>query len=92
MDEYLTGGVDAIRVYDDRSASDADTERFMLDLRTSRGVEMASIRCPEPVLNGILDGGLAVVEGGRLRLTDTGFLVLNEVVLRLQNHDPGALR
>ena len=77
---------------DERSESEIETERFMLDLRTSRGVDVESIRCPETVINGILDGGLASVEDGRLRLTNRGFLVLNEVVLRVRDDESGTPR
>lgn len=69
------------------AGGDGPVEHLMLALRTDRGVESASVA---PAIVGELTGaGLALVDGGRLWLTDRGFLVLNDIVLRLA---PGARR
>lgn len=86
IDDYLARagtGVDAGRVYDDPTAEEREMERLMLQLRTSGGVVVEGLRCSDDVVNGILEDGLAVVDGGRLMLTNRGYLVLNDIVLRL---------
>jgi oxygen-independent coproporphyrinogen-3 oxidase len=80
----LAGGpVEARRVYDDLGPEEAETERVMLALRTSRGAKLESLRCPDGAINAILNEGLGVTVAGRLKLTDRGFLLLNEIVLRV---------
>ena len=83
LSDYAEGAVENGRIYDERTTADLETERLMLGLRTSRGLALESLHCPEGVLNGIFGEGLATVSGNRIRLTDRGYLVLNEVVLRL---------
>jgi oxygen-independent coproporphyrinogen-3 oxidase len=79
-----TGGqLEEGRVYDNATPAQLEMERVMLGLRTDRGVNVKSLHCPDGEINAILEGGLGVVHEGRLRLTARGFLVLNEVVLRL---------
>jgi putative oxygen-independent coproporphyrinogen III oxidase len=60
---------------------DARMEAVMLGLRTDRGVALAD--CDGAVLREFIAEGLATVDEGRARLTDRGYLVLNDVVLRL---------
>jgi oxygen-independent coproporphyrinogen-3 oxidase len=83
LQSYLefSGSGDPLR--DRRTPADVETERVMLGLRTAEGLAAESLRCPDGVLDAILAEGLAVVAGGRFRLTDRGFLVLNEVALRV---------
>jgi oxygen-independent coproporphyrinogen-3 oxidase len=60
---------------------DGRMESIMLDLRTDRGVALAD--CDGSAIREFVADGLAVVDGGRARLTDRGYLLLNDVVLRL---------
>ena len=70
-------------MYDNATPAELEVERVMLGLRTDRGVAVKSLHCPDGEISAILKGGLGVVHEGRLRLTARGFLVLNEVVLRV---------
>jgi oxygen-independent coproporphyrinogen-3 oxidase len=86
LESYLEpagGPQEARRIYDDPAPEEKETERLMLALRTSRGAELESLRCSDGAINAILDEGLAVTGDGRLRLTDRGYLLMNEIVLRL---------
>lgn len=73
-DEHL-----AARLYDE--GGDTRLESLMLALRTDRGVDGAAYDAH--AVDELASEGLAVVETGRVRLTDRGYLVLNDVVLRL---------
>jgi oxygen-independent coproporphyrinogen-3 oxidase len=70
-------------IFDDTGPEEAKTERLMLSLRTDKGIALEGLSCPEATINGILEEGFAEVSGGRLRLTDHGFLLLNEIALRI---------
>lgn len=86
LDAYLeTAALPGERrwVFDDAGPEQVETERLMLSLRTDRGVAVEALSCPQAVINAILEGDLAGISEGRLRLTDRGYLLLNEVVLRL---------
>jgi len=86
LDGYLSragGSLEADRVYDSPDPSAVALERLMLGLRTSRGVPLEALHCPGDEINVMLEQDLARVERGRLRLTDRGYLMLNEIVLRL---------
>ncbi len=74
----------AARVHDE--GGDARLESTMLALRTDRG--LAREACETRAVEGLVDEGLAIVETGRVRLTDRGYLVLNDVVLRLIEQTP----
>jgi len=71
------------RIVDDSRAAEAEVERLMLALRSDRGFPVESLRCPPGAKDAILNEGLAQVKDGLLRLTDRGYLLLNEIVLRL---------
>jgi putative oxygen-independent coproporphyrinogen III oxidase len=77
--EYPRG----IRRRDRRGAGEKALERIMLGLRTSAGVPLSIVAAPPEAIEGIRAEGLALVGGGRIRLTDRGFLVLNEIIHRL---------
>jgi putative oxygen-independent coproporphyrinogen III oxidase len=63
------------------TGGDGPIERAMLALRTDRGMALDDL-APRAV-DELVGEHLAIVDGGRLRLTDRGFLVLNDIVLRL---------
>lgn len=69
----------AARVYDE--GGDARMESIMLDLRTDRGVALED--CDGSAIGEFVVEGLATIDAGRARLTDRGYLVLNDIVLRL---------
>lgn len=68
------------------AGGDERLESAMLALRTDRGI--AREACETRAVEDIIDDGLAIVEKGRIRLTDRGYLVLNDVVLRLVSKTP----
>jgi oxygen-independent coproporphyrinogen-3 oxidase len=70
-------------IFDETAEEAVALERLMLSLRTDGGVAMDSLSCPQATINDILKEGLAEIGSGRLRLTDRGFLLLNEIALRL---------
>lgn len=73
---------DAARVEDD-AAADVALERAMLALRTGEGMPLSWARCRPETIDAFVAEGLARREDGRLVLTDRGFLVTNDVVLRV---------
>lgn len=86
LDRYLASVVrpgSERRVFDDVGPEERRIERWMLSLRTDEGISVEALSCPRSTIDGILEEGLAEVSGGRLKLTDRGFLLLNEIVLRL---------
>jgi oxygen-independent coproporphyrinogen-3 oxidase len=86
LDEYLGRNrelPEAVRVDDPRSESEKDLEALMLGLRTSDGIEIASIPRDAEVLDEFVRDGLARRDRTRVRLTDHGYLLLNEIVHRL---------
>jgi oxygen-independent coproporphyrinogen-3 oxidase len=77
---YMTGrGRDRVA---DQNA-DGALERAMLALRTAEGMPLWWARCGEDTIDGFVADGLARRDGDRLVLTDRGFLVTNEIVLRV---------
>jgi oxygen-independent coproporphyrinogen-3 oxidase len=74
----------AARLHDE--GGDARLESLMLALRTDRGFDRES--CDAHALDELAGEGLAFVDAGRVRLTDRGYLVLNDVVLRLHATTP----
>ena len=82
IDAYLARrGWDHVEARIRDEGGDARMEATMLGLRTDRGVALAD--CDGSALREFVAEGLATVDGGRARLTDRGYLVLNDVVLRL---------
>ncbi len=84
-------GTDKIRVYDERGPCAAETELIMLGLRTARGVPLRSLRCEERTVRDMVAEGVARIDGERIVLTDRGFLVMNEVLLRLMTWGNGGV-
>lgn len=62
---------------------DSGIERLMLALRTDRGIPRAWVERGDSLVDGFRREGLLFDEGERVRATDRGYLVLNELVLRL---------
>ncbi len=60
------------------------SERVMLGLRLTRGLPADEFAGAEPVLRECAAHGLAALADGRWRLTPEGFLVSNEIILRVQ--------
>ena len=86
LDRYLASADKPGRdrwIFDDAGDEEMELERLMLSLRTDGGVATNALSCPETTINGILKEGLGDISGGRLRLTDRGYLLLNEIALRL---------
>ena len=71
----------AARVMDD--GGNGRIEHAMLALRTDRGAPREWLTAGGAVLDEFVRDGLAVVDDNRVRLTDRGYLVLNDMVLRL---------
>jgi oxygen-independent coproporphyrinogen-3 oxidase len=69
----------AARVHDD--AADDAVERTMLALRTDRGAPADWF--DGDAIASFADEGLLALDGERVRLTDRGYLLLNDLVLRL---------
>ncbi|MFQ5510928.1 MAG: radical SAM family heme chaperone HemW [Candidatus Krumholzibacteriia bacterium] len=84
IEPYLRGArqLETRRV-DVRREVDRELESLMLDLRTSRGLAVDRISCPPEVPAELATQGLARRRGGRLVLTDRGYLVLNDILFRL---------
>ncbi len=77
--EHLTA-----RIHDE--VGDVRLESAMLALRTKQGI--ADELCDAAVLEEFLAEGLVLVEGNRVRLTDRGYLLLNDVVLKMLSVTP----
>ncbi len=69
---------DAVPSPEERAA-----ERVMLGLRLTRGLPAAELRQAENVLRACASHGLAEQSGESWRLTPRGFLVSNEIILRV---------
>jgi len=64
-------------------------EQIWLGLRTLRGIEVPKEDTQKHrLMRGWEERGLAVVEGGRLRLTPDGWLVLDRLAVELDSSDP----
>lgn len=77
----------ATRVVDRADADSAPLESMILGLRTDVGVPVTG--CREDAVASVIAEGLADIIDDRLRLTDRGFLLTNEILLRLQPASAG---
>jgi oxygen-independent coproporphyrinogen-3 oxidase len=72
---------------------DGRVERAMLALRTDRGWPRAECACDDATLEAFAAEGLVSVVAGRVRATDRGYLLLNDLVLRLTaRNEPSAMQ
>ena len=81
LNAYLPrGGAEhlAARVWDE--TPEGDIERLMLALRTDRGVPVESC---SPAVAAFASDGLVELREGRVFATDRGYLMLNDLVIRL---------
>jgi oxygen-independent coproporphyrinogen-3 oxidase len=84
LERYLSRrGPEHLRARMRDEGGDERIERAMLALRTDRGAPRAWLAADEAALGSFIGEGLAWLDEGRVRLTDRGYLVLNDVVLRL---------
>jgi oxygen-independent coproporphyrinogen-3 oxidase len=82
VERYVDGAAPP-RVRDVRSGEQRRTEALMLALRTGDGLPVQETTCPSQVIDDLVASGLAGLRDDRLVLTDRGFLVLNEILLRV---------
>lgn len=78
----------AERVHDDTDENGADMERVMLALRTDDGLPLEWVRCGSGEVEALSRAGLARADNDRLVLTDRGFLLMNDIVLRVIRNQP----
>lgn len=82
LDAYLSrSGPEHVAARHIDVIEDEGLERLMLALRTDRGLAVESIA--HTAVEQFYRDGLLSADGGRIRATDRGYLVLNELVLRL---------
>jgi oxygen-independent coproporphyrinogen-3 oxidase len=89
ISQYLSlGGADRIaaRVVDPVGRDGRDLERTMLALRTDSGMPLSWARCGRGEIDALVENGLARIADERLVLTDRGFLVANDIVLRVNGN------
>jgi oxygen-independent coproporphyrinogen-3 oxidase len=79
--EWRPGGHLAARQYD--GEGDRRVERAMLLLRTDRGLPRSECACADAVVDSFVADALVVESQGRVFATDRGYLLLNDLVLRL---------
>ena len=83
LDAYLSrSGAQHVAARHIDVIEDSGLERLMLALRTDRGLARESCR-DDAVVEQFCRDGLLAADGDRIRATDRGYLVLNELVLRL---------
>jgi oxygen-independent coproporphyrinogen-3 oxidase len=89
LDAYLSrDGRELVAAREIDVIEDHGIERLMLALRTDRGIPMDIFPGNAAVVEQFRRDGLLAADGGRVRATDRGYLVLNELVLRLSEATP----
>jgi oxygen-independent coproporphyrinogen-3 oxidase len=84
LDSYLSRrGGEHVQARGADVHGDQVIERLMLALRTDRGAPRDWLTRDASVIESFRREGLIVDDGGRIRATDQGYLVLNDLVLRL---------
>lgn len=89
LDLYLSrGGAEQVRARQIDEGGDDAIEKTMLALRTNRGAPRSRLTPDQDVIDEFRRDGLIVVDGERVRATERGYLVLNELVIRLSERAP----
>lgn len=89
LDSYLSRqGAEHVRARVLDEGGDDMIEQTMLALRTNRGAERSALTPDQSVVDAFVDDGLIRVDRDRVFATDAGYLVLNELVLRLSEKAP----
>lgn len=83
IERYVVAAGRPGRVREERDRQARELERRMLALRTSDGLSLEEVSCGTEVLDDIVADGLARVTDGRIVLTRRGFLVLNDILIRV---------
>jgi oxygen-independent coproporphyrinogen-3 oxidase len=94
LERYISSfaeGTTPARIYDDQDG-DSLLEKVMLALRTDRGVPIEWIIDSTAIIDELVDRGLATTSGGRLFLSDRGYLLLDEIIVRICGESGGARR
>jgi oxygen-independent coproporphyrinogen-3 oxidase len=82
IERYVKGAAPT-RTLEVRGAGERQTEALMLALRTGDGLPLEDVPCSVEVIDDLVTNGLADRRAGCLVLTDRGFLVLNEILMRV---------
>ncbi|MDH3217026.1 MAG: radical SAM family heme chaperone HemW [Candidatus Krumholzibacteria bacterium] len=77
------GGAASTRHPEVRGPEQRRLEALMLALRTDRGLPVDHLESARSEIEALVAGSLARIVDDRLLLTDRGFLVMNDIVLRL---------
>lgn len=88
LDSYVSRREESLRARLVDEGGDDTIERTMLALRTNRGAPRSTLTPDQAVIDGFVRDGLITVDRDRVFATDTGYLVLNELVLRLGEKAP----
>jgi oxygen-independent coproporphyrinogen-3 oxidase len=83
IEAYVTSAGRPARQLDPRDAEARRLEHLMLSLRTSDGLPLDDAPCGSAGVAELVEAGLARALDGRLILTDGGYLLLSEIVLRV---------
>lgn len=85
MEDYLSSNRGCIEEILDNGTQ--HMESIMLGLRTAAGIEQALAGQSAHITEELSELGLIIVEMGRLRLTDKGFLLLDSIVEKYVNSE-----
>ncbi len=88
LEEYINGPrheFDCKENFNRPARESSGLEELMLGLRTNRGIALESLHGADSIIKDLEAGGLAKTAHGRLSLSDRGYLLLNEIILRLSS-------
>jgi oxygen-independent coproporphyrinogen-3 oxidase len=86
IERYVAAGTELpthVRRFEPREPSARRMEELMLALRTSDGLPLDRVAVGVAAVDDLVTEALARVVGDRMVLTDRGYLVLNEILLRI---------
>lgn len=86
IEQYVAGSRETrgvTRRHEGRGEEERLLEGAMLGLRTSAGLSLERLSCERSVVDDLVIRRLARLEADRLVLTDRGFLLLDEILLRI---------